>query len=86
MQIAVTEVSTKGQIVIPSDIKRRLKIREGEKLLMLAADDAIVLRKVSSKTFAQLTKPIWQAARQLGLSEADVDAIIQEAKARSRPR
>lgn len=73
-------------MVIPADIKRRLGIKDGEKLLMLAADDSIILRKVSAKTFAQLTKPIWEKARHLGLSEAKLDVIIREAKTSSRSR
>lgn len=86
MEVAVARVSTKGQIVIPADVRQRLRIREGERLLMLTANDAILLRKVGGKTFKQLCEPIWQRAKELGLSEAGVDALIKEAEARSRPR
>ena len=66
--------------------RRRLHIRDGEKLLVLAADNSIVPKKVSAKTFEQLARPIWEKARQVGLSEAGVNAIIEEAKTRSRAR
>jgi len=86
MEAAVTKISTKGQIVIPSGVRRRLRIKDGDTLLMLAADDSIILKKVSAKTFEQLARPIWQKARELGLSEREVDEIIKEAKVSSRPR
>lgn len=42
------KASSKGQIVIPSDIRKKLKIESGSLLAVTAQDDLIVLKKVSS--------------------------------------
>lgn len=42
-------VSSKGQIVIPLDLRRELGLKEGEQLEVAAKADAIVLTRVRSR-------------------------------------
>lgn len=86
MEVALTKVSSKGQVVIPAKIKRALGIKTGDKLLVLAAGDAILLMKVPKASFLEIAKPIWERVRELGLTEEDVSALIEEAKAEGRSR
>lgn len=85
MEASTTKVSSKGQVVIPLSVRRKAGIKEGERLLAIAVDDMIVLKRIVDKTFEETVKPIWDRVRQMGLTEEDVDAIIEEAKAQSRP-
>ena len=41
----VIKVSSKGQIVIPREIRKKLGMKGGEKLLVLTCDGDIVFRK-----------------------------------------
>ncbi len=43
-----TKTSSKGQIVIPSKIRKKLNIGSGSLLAITAQDDLIILKKVSS--------------------------------------
>ena len=43
------KTSSKGQIVIPSNIRKKLNIGNGSLLAVTTKDDLIVLKKVSSK-------------------------------------
>ena len=43
-----TKTSSKGQIVIPSKIRKKLNIGNGSLLAVTAQDDLIILKKVSS--------------------------------------
>ena len=43
-----TKTSSKGQIVIPSKIRKKLNIGTGSLLAVTAQDDLIILKKVSS--------------------------------------
>lgn len=72
-------------MVIPAAIKRAAGIREGDKLLVLAVGDTIVLKPVVRQTFRASLRRVWAKVRELGLSEEDIDALIEEAKATSRP-
>lgn len=44
--IDVTKVSDKGQVVIPKEIRDKLNLKVGTKLIVVATDDAVVLQKV----------------------------------------
>lgn len=84
MEVSTTKVSSKGQVVIPLNVRRKAGITEGEKLLAIALDDTIILKKIIDKSFEETVKPIWDRAKIMGLTEEDVDAILEEAKAQSR--
>jgi AbrB family looped-hinge helix DNA binding protein len=43
MEIEITRLSSKGQVVIPLDMRKDL--REGDKLIIIRKDDEIILRK-----------------------------------------
>ena len=84
MEASTTKVSSKGQIVIPLSIRKKLGIREGERLLAIGLGDTIILKKIVDKSFGETVRPIWDRMRRMGLTEECVDAVIEEAKAQSR--
>jgi len=43
--IAITKMSSKGQIVIPLDMRKNMK--EGEKILIIEGDGNLILKKAS---------------------------------------
>jgi bifunctional DNA-binding transcriptional regulator/antitoxin component of YhaV-PrlF toxin-antitoxin module len=70
--------------VIPEAVKKAANVREGEDLLVVAIGDTIVMKKLSSVTFEEVARPIWQAVRAMGLSGEDLDELIEEAKTEAR--
>ncbi len=44
MEVAITKMSSKGQIVIPSDMREGIK--EGDKLFLIKNDKQIILKKI----------------------------------------
>lgn len=49
-----TIVTTKGQIVIPSKIRRKMNLKKGMKLLVEERDNEIILRPLTKSYFANL--------------------------------
>lgn len=45
MNIAITKISSKGQVVIPSDMRKGLN--EGDKLLIIKNKDQLIMKKAS---------------------------------------
>ena len=78
-------MSSKGQVVIPESVKKSVGLREGDDLLVVAIGDTIVIKKLSKMTFEEVARPIWKTIRELGLGEEDINALIDEAKAATRP-
>lgn len=66
MEVAITKMSSKGQIVIP--IEMREGLQEGDKLIVIQNKDQIILKKASKldKTFeedlefARRTEEAWK--------------------------
>jgi AbrB family looped-hinge helix DNA binding protein len=48
-EVGFTKASSKGQVVIPRGIRKRLDIKEGSLLAVAAERDLIILKKVDSK-------------------------------------
>ena len=44
----LTKVSSKGQLVIPQDIREKLHIHEGNILAVTSKDDLVILKKIKS--------------------------------------
>ena len=82
MEAATTKVSPKGQVVIPANVRKAANLKKGERILVIAIDDIIVLKKVVDKSFEEPMKPVWARVRQMGLMEEETNAPIDEAKAK----
>ena len=75
-------VSSRGQISIPSDIRKGMGLKEGNKVLFLLSDDSLLVKKVSVESFAEITKPLKEAAKRVGMRESDVPGIIDRFRKR----
>ncbi|MDR2699383.1 MAG: hypothetical protein LBC12_00940 [Nitrososphaerota archaeon] len=46
----------------------------------MAINDTVVLKKTVDKSFQETLNPIWKKVRQMGLTEENIDAIIEEVR------
>ena len=46
MEVAIVKISSKGQIVIPKEMRKNLK--KGDKLMLVKEKDRLVLKKIDS--------------------------------------
>jgi len=51
-KIDVTSMSSKGQVVIPLDVRTRLGLKEGDRFAVMGENDAIVLKRISMPSMA----------------------------------
>jgi AbrB family looped-hinge helix DNA binding protein len=45
--VSTTKMSSKGQVVIPEDIRRRLALDTGTQFIVLGEDDVVILKNGS---------------------------------------
>ena len=88
---AVTTVSAKGQIVIPKDVRDRLRLTAGERLDVVERPDGILLRRRARSdqaTFADVTANIRSIIRYDGppVSLAQMNGAIADMWADGGPR
>lgn len=46
MEISITRVSSKGQVVIPRELREEAKLNEGDKLIVYGNGGTIVLKRI----------------------------------------
>jgi AbrB family looped-hinge helix DNA binding protein len=80
VEASTTKVSSKGQVVIPANVRKAASLKKGEKILAIAINDTIVLKKIVDKSFQETLNPVWEKVRQMGLTEENIDALIEEAR------
>ncbi len=86
INLDVTKISSKGQIVIPVSMRKNLK--EGDNLIVMMEDDRIVLRKIDSLTekmrddleFAKRTEEAWGRIESGKGITMDFDNFLKEMK------
>ncbi|MGE5294114.1 MAG: AbrB/MazE/SpoVT family DNA-binding domain-containing protein [Solirubrobacterales bacterium] len=82
---ATTRMSSKGQVVIPEEIRERLGLDAGTQFIVMGEDDVVILKMVrapSMKEFDRLIAKARAQARSTGLKRADVSAAVSEVRKR----
>ena len=82
--IELGTVSSRGQICIPTNIREQMGLREGNKMLFVLHDDSLLVKKVTTQTFAEITRPLKEEAKKSGFKESDVEGVIHRFRASRR--
>ena len=83
--LATTKMSSKGQVVIPEDIRRRLKLKAGAQFMVLGEDDIVILKAIVPPAMQEFDDLIAQArkqAKEAGLRQSDITAAIATVRGR----
>lgn len=86
MEIAITKMSSKGQIVIPAEMRKGLK--EGDKLIVIREKDHLILKKATETEknfeedllFAKRTEEAFKRYEKGEFIEMDFDKFIEKVK------
>ena len=78
--IEIGTISSRGQIAIPANMRKKMNLKEGQKVVFFLGNDMLIVKKVMPETFAEITKPLQEAAKRVGLSRRDVQQAIQEVR------
>ena len=87
MDAQVLTVSSKGQISLPVNIRKKLSIDTGDKLVVYASDDAIMLKTLklpSAEEFEAALSAAQAWAESVGYAEDDVNDIIKSVRRNRR--
>ncbi len=79
----ITRLSSKGQIVLPKNLRDALNLKSGEIFAMYGEDDTIVLRRIdlpSEEEFEKLLKWGEKYAKKYKISKKDVIKAIEDSR------
>jgi AbrB family looped-hinge helix DNA binding protein len=81
--IETTRMSSKGQIVIPEEIRNRLGLKTGDKFLVVGDKDVVILKTLSNPSleeFEDLIKTARKQAKTAGLKKSDIFRAISKSR------
>ena len=84
--LATTKMSSKGQVVIPESIRKKLKLEPGTQFIVVAEDDVVILKTItppSLDAFDEVISKARKQAKEAGLTpRLAAETIAQYRKAR----
>jgi AbrB family looped-hinge helix DNA binding protein len=78
-------MSSKGQVVIPEEIRDRLGLQSGTQFVVVGDQEVVILKAISvpsMKEFDNLIAQARQQARKSGLKRSDIDAAVVKVRGR----
>jgi len=87
MVVETVRMSSKGQIVIPQDIREDINANEGTVFAVVGSKDTVIFKKISTPSKQELIKDLEKIAKEgrkrlerKGLKEKDISLIVQKSR------
>jgi len=84
MQIlSTTKMSSKGQVVIPEEIRNKLGLTSGSRFVVVGDDDVIIMKTIdqpSMRDFDTLISKARKQAKLVQMTEYDVSRAVDEVR------
>lgn len=80
---ATTTLSSKGQVVIPEEIRARLGLKAGAQFIVLGDKDVVIFKVLQppvAREFSTLVKQARTVAKRTGMRRADITKAIGKAR------
>jgi AbrB family looped-hinge helix DNA binding protein len=77
--ISTTKMSSKGQVVIPEAIRKKLGLKSGDQFVVTGNKDVVILKSISPPSLDEFDDLIAEArkqARNAGLKRSDIKAAL----------
>ena len=82
---ATTKMSSKGQIVIPEEIRKRLGLKPGAQFVVVGDRDVVILKAISPLSmddFDDLISEARRQARSAGMKRSDITRAVSAVRGR----
>ena len=83
--VATTKMSSKGQVVIPEEVRNRLGLATGAQFVVMGENDVVILKTIeppSMDDFDSIIKRARRQAKSAGMKPADVKKAISKVRGR----
>jgi AbrB family looped-hinge helix DNA binding protein len=83
VNVSTTKMSSKGQVVIPEDIRKQLNLKEGTQFVVLGEKDVVILKNISPPSMDEFDELIAKArkkAKAAGLKKSDIEDAISKVR------
>lgn len=87
--VETTKMSSRGQVVIPENIRRELGLVTGSQFVVMGDKDVVILKTITPTSMDQFDAIIAEArqqAKKAGLKKKDIELAIKQARGKSESR
>jgi len=84
---ATTRLSSKGQVVIPEEVRNDLGLTEGDQFVVIGQGDVVILKVITPPKLEDFEKLLTQArveAKKAGIRRADLKSAIAKVRRRAK--
>lgn len=84
---ATTKLSSRGQVVIPEEIRNNLGLSEGDQFLVIGEGDAVILKAITPPKLEEFHELLSQArteAKRAGIKKAGLKSAIAKVRRRAK--
>jgi AbrB family looped-hinge helix DNA binding protein len=82
-ELSTTKLSSRGQVVIPEEIRKRLGLEAGAQFVVVGEGDVVILKVIAPPSRAAFRDLVSQARRQgrkAGMKRSDVAAAVKRVR------
>lgn len=79
-QLATTKLSSKGQIVIPEEFRKKMGLETGTEFIVLSEDDALIFKIIApppKKDITELLAKVRKQVKESGLTRDELGLLIK---------
>ena len=87
MSVETIRMSSKGQVVIPQEVRNEVNAKEGTVFAVIGSKDTIVLKKIITPNKEELINELKnianegaKRAKKLGIKQSDVPDLVHKAR------
>jgi AbrB family looped-hinge helix DNA binding protein len=85
--ISTTKMSSKGQVVIPENIRKQLNLKAGTQFVVVGDKDVVILKNISPPNldeFDELIAKARKSAKAAGIKKSDIKDAILKARVKKK--
>ena len=85
--VSTTKMSSKGQVVIPENIRKQLNLKAGAQFVVVGEKDVVILKNIAAPSldeFGDLVAEARKKGKQAGIKKSDVDNAILKARGKKK--
>ena len=78
-EVATTKISSKGQVLIPEEIRNRLGLKAGTKFVVVGREDTLILKAIAEPSMDEFDTLITEArkqAKRAGMKQSDIASAL----------
>ena len=83
--IGTAKLSSKGQIVIPEEVRKELGLEPGAQFVVMGEGDVVILKKIEApdrREFLALARKVRSQARKAGAKRSDIKKAVRASRRR----